>query len=99
MKPVLIHVEAEEELVESTRYYEERSQGLGLDFKERVKRAIFDLQAFPTRFGFHRIKPFRRFQLGRFPFSVIYLELPDVIWIAAIAHDKREPGYWRNRSY
>ena len=28
---------------------------------------------------------------------LVYLELPDVIWIAAVAHGSRKPGYWLHR--
>ena len=39
----------------------------------------------------------RRFVLHRFPFSIIYLDDPDVLSIVAVAHNKRKPGYWKQR--
>ena len=39
----------------------------------------------------------RRFRLSRFPYIVFYLELDDTIWVAAVAHTSRRPGYWRDR--
>jgi plasmid stabilization system protein ParE len=38
-----------------------------------------------------------RFVVQQFPFSVIYLDDPDLITIVAIAHAKRKPGYWKGR--
>lgn len=35
--------------------------------------------------------------LRPFPYAIVYLELPDEILILAIAHAKREPGYWQRR--
>jgi len=32
-----------------------------------------------------------------FPYAVVYLEQPDRVWIVAIMHLKRRPGYWRKR--
>jgi hypothetical protein len=32
-----------------------------------------------------------------FPYSVVYLEQPDRVWIVAVMHAKRQPGYWHNR--
>jgi hypothetical protein len=32
--------------------------------------------------------------LKRFPYTVYYLELDHSIWIAAVAHQQRRPGYW-----
>jgi hypothetical protein len=40
----------------------------------------------------------RRALVGpRFPYSVVYLEDEDEIWVLAVAHAKRRPGYWRGR--
>ncbi len=35
--------------------------------------------------------------LRRFPFSIVYCVVDDVIRIVAIAHAKLRPGYWRSR--
>jgi hypothetical protein len=35
--------------------------------------------------------------LDRYPFSLIYRELPRKIEIVAVAHAKRKPGYWAKR--
>lgn len=41
--------------------------------------------------------PVRRI-LGRvFPFGVLNVAQPDRIWIVAIMHLKRRPGYWKRR--
>jgi tRNA (Thr-GGU) A37 N-methylase len=32
-----------------------------------------------------------------FPYSVVYLEQLDCVWIVAVMHAKRKPGYWRER--
>jgi len=32
-----------------------------------------------------------------FPYSVVYLEQPDRVWIVAVMHAKRLPGYWLKR--
>jgi toxin ParE1/3/4 len=39
----------------------------------------------------------RRFVLHRFPFSITYLDDPDVLSVIAVAHGKRTPGYWKQR--
>ena len=39
----------------------------------------------------------RRRAVRRFPYHVVYLEAPSQIWILAIAHDRRKPGYWKDR--
>lgn len=39
----------------------------------------------------------RRFVLRKFPYSIIYSIEPDCVMILAVAHQRREPGYWRER--
>ena len=41
--------------------------------------------------------PVRRVAVTRFPYHVIYLEPTAALRILAIAHDRRKPGYWKNR--
>jgi hypothetical protein len=35
--------------------------------------------------------------MRRFPFSVEYLDDPELVTIVAVAHSKRRPGYWKDR--
>jgi plasmid stabilization system protein ParE len=37
----------------------------------------------------------RKFLLHRFPFAVIYRELPSAIQVLAVAHGRWRPGYWK----
>jgi toxin ParE1/3/4 len=39
----------------------------------------------------------RKRHLARFPYTIHYAEIDDMIWIAAVAHQKRWPGYWSKR--
>jgi hypothetical protein len=39
----------------------------------------------------------RRCLLRRFPYGLIYALDQDDILILAVAHTRREPGYWRDR--
>ncbi|MCZ6674550.1 MAG: type II toxin-antitoxin system RelE/ParE family toxin [Verrucomicrobia bacterium] len=40
---------------------------------------------------------FRRHLLARFPYGIIYRIDDDVIYVVAVMHLKRNPGYWKNR--
>lgn len=35
--------------------------------------------------------------LKRFPYRVVFVELPEEIRVVALAHKRRRPGYWRHR--
>lgn len=96
MKPITLHPDADAEISESARYYEERSPGLGSDLLGEVERALGLIARNPEacqRVG----KRVRRRPLWRFPYSLIYAVYPDRIRIVAFAHQKRRPFYWRRR--
>ena len=87
---------AEEEMTEAALFYEAASNGLGSDFLDAVQTAIDRLRDYP-HFGQSIDLDLRRALLYQFPFSLIYTIDENVIVIIALAHDSREPGYWRSR--
>ena len=90
------HPEAELELTEAALYYELEVPGLGERLGAEVWRAT-DLLLEQPELG-HRIDPdLRQLVLRRFPFTLIYSASPEVLYVVAVAHDKRRPGYWRTR--
>ena len=99
MKPVLIHREARAELDDAMAFYESRARGLGLDLQAKVENAVAKIRRNPGAWPPHKNSGFRRRSTDRFPFAVFYMEMPDCIWIAAIAHTSRRPGYWRSRRF
>ena len=78
-------------------WYEEQVRGLGLDLEAEVDRSIRVLARNPASCPPHKKTHFRKQHVRRFPYIIFFLELPDRIWIAAIAHAKRRPGYWKAR--
>jgi toxin ParE1/3/4 len=96
VKPVILHEEAEAELEGSIAFYENRRRGLGIEFHEEVAKAIQQLQGNPSMFPIHR-EDIRKCRVRRFPFTIFFQELEEVIWITAVAHQKRKPDYWSDR--
>ena len=91
-----IHPEADAEFAEAVRYYAAIEPQLGVRFYREIERLIQDICAQPQRFfRFH--PPARRALSPEFPYSVVYLEQPDHVWIVAVMHTKRRPGYWKKR--
>jgi toxin ParE1/3/4 len=97
VKPAVIHSEARAELDAAISFYESRAKGLGLDLEAKVEQAVLAIQKAPESWPPHKHSGFRKYFVERFPFTVFYLEMPDCIWVAAIAHVSRRPGYWTNR--
>lgn len=96
MKPVVFHPEAEAELEVGVAFYEGRRSGLGLAFQEEVESFVWLVRSDPERWPSYQGTRFRKCLLKRFPFSLFYLDLDEFIWVAAIAHQKRRPGYWKD---
>ncbi len=98
MKPIIFHPEATEELEDAISFYEAQKPGLGQDLLTEVEKAVSQVQQFPSIGVRYGQPPFRQWVLRRFPYLVFYLELPEAIWILAVAHGKRKPGYWKDRA-
>lgn len=90
------HPEAEQELIETALHYESEVAGLGSRFASEVERVVQLLLDHPE-LGSRLDDNLRHFILRRFPLSVVYAGSADLIYIVAIAHGSREPGYWRLR--
>ena len=96
MKLITLHPDADAEVTEAARYYESREPGLGSDLLGEVERALDQILTSPeaSRKIARRV---RRKSLWRFPYNLVYAVYPDRIRIAACAHQKRRPFYWRKR--
>ena len=82
-------------------FYEDRQDGLGRDYFERVSATIEsiarDPQQYPVYEGRRLSRDFRRASVDRFPYIVIYQIRPDETLIVAVAHSSQQPGYWESR--
>ena len=96
MKPHVFHPEAGEEYTQAIAYYAAVTPELGSRLYDGIERLIQEVCRPPERFS--RFSPPARRALARkFPYSVVYLDEPDRVWIVAVMHAKRRPGYWRDR--
>ena len=96
MKRVVYHRLAAKELIKSAALYEAARPFLGERFLDAVNLVLLLVQQHPAlglpgRVG-TRSRPVRRF-----PYRIFYLEQPDRLWIVAVAHQSRKPGYWWRR--
>ncbi len=83
------------EIGESAEFYEERVSGLGADFLDEVDAAIDRILQLPEAWG--RLGGnYRKCNLRRFPYSVIYsIQSDETIIIVSVFHQSREPRSWR----
>jgi len=96
VKPIGVHPDAEAEIWAELAYYDAKQAGLGRELKLEIRTALLRIQQHPRAFAADR-RQVRRCLLHRFPFSLVYREEAEVIWVIALAHHKRRPNYWRKR--
>jgi hypothetical protein len=83
-------------MIESARIYEGRSEGFGLDFITAVEETKRRIEQFSEAGPIDRANIRKRLVSG-FPLTTLYETQPDRIFIAAVMHQHRRPGYWRKR--
>lgn len=96
MKPVEFHPDAAVEANEAVDYYDGLRSGLGEDFRAELQAALTRIRRNPQLYAIES-RSIRLCLLHRFPYSIYFEELVDRIWIAAVAHQSRRPGYWSRR--
>ena len=100
-KPVRLAAEARQEILDAASWYDNERRGLGDLFVEALDEALARVARLgpecrpvvgvPAELGVKRVL------VRRFPYLVIFIELPRVIRVLAVSHSRRRPGYWRRR--
>jgi plasmid stabilization system protein ParE len=96
MIKVEFHPEAEQELEAAKNWYRERSDLAARAFSTDIAHAVRTIAESPHVWPEIRAGE-RRFTLSRFPYSILYRVRSDYLFVTAVAHQKRRPGYWRIR--
>ena len=90
------HPHAEKELEEIENHYDSIREGLGDQFRDEVQVTISRIQQFPN--GCQALSAnVRRCTMKRFPYCIVYYVTPNVVFVVAVTHDRREPDYWTYR--
>lgn len=93
---VRFHHEALAEFKAEVEYYETRQAGLGADFAAEVFSMIDLARLFP-RMGTPEKAGVRSLVTKRFPFLIYYEVVGSRLWVWAVMHAARAPGYWKAR--
>jgi plasmid stabilization system protein ParE len=90
------HPKARHELDRSVDFYEAQQTKLGEEFLEEVYASVQRIIEFPKAFP-KQSRNTRKCLTNRFPFAIIYQITKNEIFIVAVAHLSRKPGYWEER--
>jgi plasmid stabilization system protein ParE len=95
---------AERELLEAIEFYESRSTGKGLTFAREVYATIARAMELPgsgTPVHDRRLtREVRYYRLNpEFPYNIVAAVVEiDVLFVFAVVHQRRRPGYWLGRT-
>jgi plasmid stabilization system protein ParE len=98
VKPLQISEPASVELAQAVRWYEERRTGWGARLFEAVAHSFEIIERHPEIGSPRTDRPAsRQLSVRGFPYVVVYQVRPDDVYVVAVAHTSRRPGYWKNR--
>ncbi|HEY4057388.1 MAG TPA: type II toxin-antitoxin system RelE/ParE family toxin [Kofleriaceae bacterium] len=93
-----LHRLAVEEIDYEVDYYESFQSGLGTELQLAVDASLELILQFPNAGSPWKHRENRRILvLERFPFMLPYQIVGEVIYVLALAHMRRRPGYWSRR--
>ncbi|WP_457673702.1 type II toxin-antitoxin system RelE/ParE family toxin [Thiolapillus sp.] len=81
------------ELDDACAYYETQFPGLGDIFRKAVEKTTRRIAAHPEAWSVETGE-IRKCLVHRFPYKLLYSLEDDHIFIIAVAHQHRRPGYW-----
>jgi toxin ParE1/3/4 len=102
-EPLRLAPEASKELREAAGWYEDQREGLGEAFiaavEEALRRAAGRGPDCRPAIGVPLELGIKRVLVHRFPYLIVFIELPRSTRVLAVCHVRRRPGYWRKRLY
>ena len=98
MKPLQVSEPAAHELAEAVRWYEERRPGWGAALFDALAHTFDLIEQYPEIGSTRAGRPAaRQLAVRGYPYLVVYRIRPDDVYVVAVAHGSRRPGYWKNR--
>jgi plasmid stabilization system protein ParE len=88
--------QAEQDLLEGFRFYEDQEPGLGAYF---LTNLFSDIESLRLYGGIHRqaYRTYHRLLSKRFPFAVFYKIREETVWIHAVLDCRQNPAWIRHR--
>lgn len=92
---LILRQDAEKDLAQAYKWYNENVPGLGSDFLAVVERALESIQDNPLRFPVI-YRNVRRALVKRFPFGIFFMTEEERVVVLAVMHTARDPAKWRH---
>lgn len=95
-REVILHNEAEAEILQALEWYAERSVIAARAFVQELSSMIV-LAAHSPQTWPRSAANTRHIVFPRFPFDLVFRMQGETVEIVAVAHQRRRPGYWQYR--
>ena len=93
---VRFHPQAELEFEHSADHYYELDPDLAVRFHSEIQAAILRILHHPNAWPLG-INDTRQCRVHGFPYTLVYKTIRSEIFIIAVAHQRKNPNYWRFR--
>jgi plasmid stabilization system protein ParE len=93
---IIVRPEAAREVQEAFDWYEEKSEGLGLEFLRAADACMAGIKRNPLAYA-TMYQDTRRALLRKFPYALFYVVREERIIVLACFHAKRDPIDWMRR--
>ncbi len=93
---IIVHPEAAREVQEAFDWYEEKSEGLGLEFLRTADACLSGVKRNPLAFPMV-YEQVHRALLRKFPYALFYIVKEEKVIVLACFHIKRSPVDWMRR--
>ena len=98
MKEIRFHGGVQRDINAALRYYREESEGLADEFWITISEAFEEIQRYPGRHHFDD-SGYRRLNLKRFPYNLLFEELTDRVRVVVVRHNSRKPNFGTRRRW
>jgi toxin ParE1/3/4 len=96
VKPVIVSAIAQRDIDTAAAWYENRKDGLGIEFLDRVAETLERIETNPEGYA-EGYRGLRRANLDQFPYGVWFRIMPDNSLVIACLHGRRHPVLARER--
>ena len=98
MRNVIVHPDALEEIFVSANYVDQKRPGYGEKLLDEIARAYSRISEEPQQWNIG-LYGYRKYVVQHFGYVVWYKETGENLYVVAVHHGSRKPGYWKEREF
>lgn len=89
-RELVVRPEASADVLEASRWYDERVDGLGMRFLDQLDAAMTSIRESPSKYPVYR-NEIRRMRVNKFPYAVFFAITESRVIVLGVFHLYRDP--------